>query len=80
MPLLSTHPLLAAIKALTSQIERLDNRVLALQAQLDSLAEEWRLEFEVETEESESEEEEESDDETQSVQSAPPAYKRQRTE
>ena len=77
MPLLSTHPLLAAIKALTSQIERLDNRVLDLQAQLDSLAEEWRLEFEVETEESESEE---SDDETQSVQSAPPAYKRQRTE
>jgi hypothetical protein len=74
MPLLSTH-----IKALTAQIERLDNRVLDLQAQLDSLAEEWRVEFEVETEESESEEEE-SDDETQSVQSAPPAYKRQRTE
>lgn len=73
-----THPLLAAIKALTAQIERLDNRVLDLQAQIDSLAEEWRVEFEVETEESESEEE--SDDETQSVQSAPPAYKRQRTE
>ena len=74
----STHHLLAAIKALTVQVERLDKRVLDMQAQLDSLAEEWRVEFEVETEESE--EEESDDDDTQSVQSAPPAYKRQRTE
>ena len=75
-------PLLTALKTLSIAIERMEKKIDDMQAQIESMQEEWRNEFEIDFgEEDEETESCESSSDAESVQSCPASfslYKRQR--
>jgi len=48
--MLAPHPLLFAIKHLSTIVERLETKIQEMQTQITEMQQEWREEYEVETE------------------------------